>query len=66
MSSPRPRRTRKAPARPRTRWLPTGTSKHIRWSKVMAAQARIATGYYDRKDVKEMVLEAVLKELSRH
>lgn len=32
----------------------------------MTAQARIATGYYDRKDVKEMVLEAVLRELSRH
>lgn len=56
------RRTR---ARTRSRWLPTRT-KHIRWSKVMTAQARIATGYYDRKDVKEMVLQAVLKELSRH
>jgi hypothetical protein len=41
-------------------------ARAVRWSKVMTAQARIATGYYDRKDVKEMVLEAVLKELARH
>jgi hypothetical protein len=49
------------------RWIrPLATPKTVRWSKVMTAQARIATGYYDRKDVKEMVLEAVLKELARH
>ena len=49
------------------RWVrPLATPKAIRWTKVMTAQARIATGYYDRKDVKEMVLEAVLKELARH
>jgi len=31
----------------------------------MTAQARIAVGYYERPDVKEMVLDAVLKELKR-
>ena len=46
--------------------VPLRGSGHIRWSKVMTAQARIAVGYYDRVDVKERVLEAVLHELSRH
>jgi hypothetical protein len=51
----------------RVQWVRAlSTPASIRWSKVMTAQARIATGYYDRKDVKEMVLEAVLKELARH
>ena len=57
---------RRGVSRTRARLLPMRTAKSIRWSKVMTAQARIATGYYDRKDVKEMVLEAVLRELSRH
>ena len=40
-------------------------STHIRWSKVMTAQARIAVGYYDRDDVRERVLDAVVEELAR-
>jgi hypothetical protein len=32
----------------------------------MTAQARIAVGYYDREDVKALILDAVLKELRRH
>jgi len=36
----------------------------IRWSKVMAAQARIASGYYDRDDVKECLIEAIWNELT--
>jgi hypothetical protein len=42
------------------------SSSKIRWSKVMTAQARIAVGYYERDDVKELILDAVLKELRRH
>jgi hypothetical protein len=38
----------------------------VRWSKVLTAQARIAVGYYNRPDVKDLVLDAVLKELKRH
>ena len=60
-------RAKAATKRARARWsAPLRIAKDIRWSKVMTAQARMATGYYDRKDVKEMVLEAVLKELARH
>ena len=32
----------------------------------MTAQARIAVGYYDREDVKELLLDAVMQELDRH
>jgi hypothetical protein len=31
----------------------------------MTARARMAVGYYDRDEVREKVLDAVLKELAR-
>jgi len=36
----------------------------VRWSRVKAARARIVAGFYDRDDVRERLLEAVLDELS--
>jgi len=46
---------------------PAATRIHrIRWSKVMAAQARMASGYYERDDVKEFVVDALWNELRRH
>jgi len=41
-------------------------SSNVRWGKVKTAQARMAVDYYDRKDVKEALLDAVLEELSRN
>ena len=41
-------------------------SDRIRWSKVMAAQARMASGYYDRDEVQQFLVEALLRELKRH
>ena len=35
----------------------------VRWSRVKAARARIAAGFYDRADVREELLEAILVEL---
>jgi hypothetical protein len=35
----------------------------VRWDKVRSVRARISTGYYDRPDVRERVLTAVLDEL---
>jgi len=32
----------------------------------MTAQTRIAEGYYEREDVRELLLSAVLNELTRH
>jgi hypothetical protein len=61
----RPRKTSRSHAVPRLRLVPRRQPESIRWTKVMTAQARIAVGYYDREDVKQQVLEAVLRELSR-
>jgi hypothetical protein len=36
----------------------------VRWSRVKAARARIAAGFYDRADVREKLLEAILEELT--
>jgi len=49
-----------------TRWSPLRDSEKIRWSRVLSAQARIAVDYYDREDVKEFLVDAVLDELASH
>ena len=49
-----------------TQWTRLRDGEEIRWSRVLAAQARIATDYYDREDVKAILVDAVLDELSRH
>jgi hypothetical protein len=65
MNGSRQSRARRGRSSSESRWIPLRTSSHVRWSRVMTAQARIAVGYYERPDVKEMVLDAVLKELKR-
>jgi len=35
----------------------------VRWEKVRTARARISAGFYDRPDVRERVLAAVLRSL---
>jgi hypothetical protein len=35
----------------------------IRWSRVRAARARVAAGFYDRADVRAKLLDAILDEL---
>lgn len=35
----------------------------VRWARVNAVRARIAAGYYDRENVRERVLDALLDEL---
>ena len=52
--------------RPRLRRTKRSESETpIRWSKVATAQARIAAGYYERSEVKQMVVDALLKELRK-
>ena len=41
------------------------SSPTVRGDKVRTARARISAGYYDRPDVRERVLAAVLEELER-
>ena len=36
----------------------------VRWARVKAARARIASGFYDRADVREKLLDAILDELT--
>jgi len=48
------------------RWLGNGDSERIRPSRVLAARARIASGHYDRPEVKDFLLEALLQALRRH
>jgi hypothetical protein len=43
----------------------TSAAPRIRWSKVMTAQTRVAEGYYDREDVRDLLLSNVLDELLR-
>ena len=57
------RRTRKR--RP-DGWPASADSDRIRPGRVLAAQARIASGYYDRPEVKDFLIEALLQELRRH
>ena len=35
----------------------------IRWSRVATAQARIAADFYQRRDVRDRLIEALLEEL---
>lgn len=57
--------TRSTPPRARVvEWRPMRRSSSIRSAKVLTAQARISVGYYDREEVKDALLDALLKELA--
>ena len=38
----------------------------VRWSRVQTAQARIASGYYERDEVECAVVSALVRELTGH
>ena len=38
----------------------------VRWSRIRTAQTRIDAGYYERADVEDLVVTAVLNELRRN
>ena len=60
------RRTRKrSTGRPAPR-LVSPDADRIRPGRVLTAQARIASGYYERPEVQDYLLEALLQELRRH
>ena len=48
------------------RWLGPRESDRIRPARVLAARARIASGHYERPEVKDFLIEALLQELRRH
>jgi len=54
-------------SRPRaTTWKVLRDDGVVRWSKVQTAQARIASGYYERDEVECAVVSALVRELKRH
>ena len=60
------RRTRTGSTSRLARWLASPDADRVRPGRVLAAQARIASGYYDRPEVKDYLLEVLLQELRRH
>jgi hypothetical protein len=54
-------------SRPRAKlWKVVRDDGPVRWSKVQTAQARIASGYYERDEVECVVVSALVRELKRH
>jgi len=63
-TQPKSRKT----TRSRTRIVPVSRVSRpvaVRWSKVSIAQRRIAAGHYDRDEVREKLIDEVLRELRR-
>ncbi len=61
-STPRPRRSRR---RQGSELSAASRGSRIRWTKVMVAQARLASGYYDRPEVQDYLVDALWVELQR-
>ena len=60
------RRTRKRTNGPLHSWLGPRGNGRIRPARVLAARARIASGHYERPEVKDFLVDALLQELRRH
>ena len=58
---PRPAAPRVDPSAP----IPLRAVRGVRRSRIAAAQARIAADFYDRGDVRDRLVEALLRELER-
>ena len=69
------RKTIRAPKRSRARtpahasradrWTVLRNGQRVRWSRIQTAQARIASGFYERDEVQAFVVDALLRELRR-
>ncbi len=53
-------------ARASDSWGERRESNRIRVGRVLSAQARIAAGHYDRPEVREYLVDALLVALRRH
>jgi hypothetical protein len=49
-----------------SRWSILRNGRMVRWSRIQTAQARIASGFYERDEVQAFVVDAILRELKRH
>ena len=57
----------RTPASPPLRLVPGRESRRdaVRWPRVRTAKQRIESGYYEREDVRHLVVNALLNELRR-
>ncbi len=44
---------------------PLRISEFIRWPNIATARARVAAGWYDRSEVKDRLVDALLEELKK-
>jgi hypothetical protein len=44
---------------------PARIAEFVRWPNIATARARVAAGWYDRADVKDRLVDALLEELRR-
>jgi len=61
----KPTRVSRRPRSPVPEWKVLRASDRVRWTRVQTAQARIASGYYERNEVQDYVVEQILRELKR-
>jgi len=66
MSRTPQRRRRSRSSRRPILWLAPGTPRRIRAGRVLHAQARIASGHYDRPEVRSRLVDAILSALVHH
>ncbi len=45
--------------------IPLASAMRVRWSRVASAQVRIAADFYDRGEVRDRLVEALLAELKQ-
>lgn len=58
----RPKRSKPAKSRKKAQIIPLHTASVVRLARVAEARRRIATGWYDRAEVRDSLVEAVLQE----
>lgn len=60
------RGTRRRKSSSPDQWLGPRETDRIRPGRVLAARARVMSGHYDRPEVRDFLLDALLEELRRH
>jgi hypothetical protein len=62
----RPKRSKPAKSAKKAQIIPLHTASVVRLARVAEARRRIATGWYDRAEVRDSLVEAVLQEFRGH
>jgi hypothetical protein len=62
----RPKRSKPAQRPKQAKIIPLHTASVVRLARVAEARRRIATGWYDRAEVRDSLVEAVLQEFRGH